>query len=98
MSLAGMSFASGRRLGGAHSWSGKRGTSRLGRRGVSAAGVVVALFAIAAPASALATDVPAAVTLNAHLVTVAPTPGAPVRSVPLRVQDPAQYARDKAAA
>ena len=99
MRLSITSFAWRRRFGGARSWPAERGMSRIGRWGVtSAVGAIVVLLALGAPAGASATGVPAAAALRAHLVTARPEPGSPVRSVPLRVEHPAQYTRDKAAA
>ena len=99
MLLPNTSFAWGRRFGGARSRLATRCVSRICRRGVSGAvGAGVGLLALSAPAGALATGVPAAAAVHAHLVTARPEAGSPVRSVPLRVEHPAQYAGDKAAA
>jgi hypothetical protein len=64
----------------------------------SAAGCGIMVLALAAPLAASAKSVPVAATLKAKLVSAAPIPAGPARSVPLRVQDPARYALDKAAA
>src|SRR5436190_4664502 len=64
------------------------------------AGVGAASIALAAPALGSARGVPASATLRAQQVSgsAAAKPVGPPRIVPLRVKDPAQYARQKAAA
>ena len=99
MPLPNTSFAAGRRVGRARSWRAKVAVLRLSRRSVlRAAGGATAMLALLTPVAALANQVPAAASLKAQLVTGAPKPAVAARSVPLRVEDPAQYAREKATA
>ena len=58
----------------------------------------IAMLAFAAPVGASAKSVPLAATLKASLVSAAPKPATAALSLPVRVQDPARYAREKAAA
>ena len=91
MPLPNTSFAAGRRFGRARSWRAKVAVLRLSRRSVlRAAGGATAMLVLLTPAAALATQVPAAASLKAQLVTGAPNPAVAARSVPLRVENPAQ--------